>query len=45
VGILDGLSDGDQVIVANLGTFRPGERVTPHRSAMANMNADAGEDQ
>lgn len=45
VGILDGLSDGDQVIVANLGSFRQGERVTPHRSAMANVNADAGEDQ
>lgn len=43
IGILSGLSDGEQVIAANLGTFQPDELVTPHRSAMDNANT--GEDQ
>lgn len=43
VGILDGLSPGERVIAANLGTFQPGELVRPHLSAMA--VAATGEDQ
>lgn len=43
VGILSGLSEGERVIAANLGSFQPGERVTPHRSAMDSANT--GEDQ
>ena len=44
IEILDGLKDGDKVIIANLATFLPGQLVTPHPSAMANSNA-TGEDQ
>jgi hypothetical protein len=36
--ILGGLSDGEQVIVANQASFHTGEMVTPKLSAMANAN-------
>jgi len=39
IGILNGLSDGERVIAANMGTFQPGEEVTPHRSAVESANA------
>lgn len=39
VGILSGLSEGERVIATNLGSFQPGERVIPHRSAMDSANA------
>jgi len=38
IGILNGLSDGERVIAANMGTFQPGEEVTPHRSAVESAN-------
>ena len=42
--ILNGLNEGDEVIVANLATYPPGEVVTPKRSAMSDARV-AGEDQ
>jgi RND family efflux transporter MFP subunit len=39
VGILSGLSDGERVIAANMGTFQPGEEVMPHRSTIDSANA------
>lgn len=36
--ILNGLNDGDKVVVANLSTFQPGEIVTPQRSVSADFS-------
>lgn len=43
VEVLSGLEDGDQVIVANLATFQPGESVQPKQSTMDNLKS--GEEQ
>jgi RND family efflux transporter MFP subunit len=37
--ILNGLRDGEQVIIANQASFQPGELVTPKPSALASINA------
>jgi RND family efflux transporter MFP subunit len=45
VEILNGVKQGDVVIVANLASFLPGEVVTPKRTAMGEANSSAAEDQ
>jgi RND family efflux transporter MFP subunit len=35
IQIVSGLSEGDRVIVGNLGQYHPGQHVDPHESAMA----------
>jgi RND family efflux transporter MFP subunit len=41
VEILSGVREGDVVIVANLGSFLPGELVAPKRSAIGETNSSA----
>ena len=43
VEVLNGLKDGDHVIVANLATFQPMESVQPKQSTMGNLKS--GEEQ
>ena len=44
IQILSGLNEGDRVIVGNLGEYRPGQRVDPQSSALADesYNAEQG---
>ena len=44
VEITRGLSDGDKVIVANLSSFQPGERVAPQTSSMVVTKASGGDE-
>jgi multidrug efflux pump subunit AcrA (membrane-fusion protein) len=39
VEILAGLTEGEKVIVGNLGSYQPGELVTPKASALADNSA------
>jgi len=44
IEILSGLSDGDNVIVANLATFQPGESVRPQRSTMSDLKSTGADE-
>jgi multidrug efflux pump subunit AcrA (membrane-fusion protein) len=44
IQVLSGVSEGDRVIVGNLGEYRPGQRVDPKLSTMVEegYNAERG---
>ncbi|HZL29247.1 MAG TPA: efflux RND transporter periplasmic adaptor subunit [Acidobacteriaceae bacterium] len=44
VEITRGLIDGDKVIVANLASFQPGEKVAPQTSSMVHLGTSGGDD-
>ena len=44
VEITRGLTDGDKVIVANLSSFQPGEKVAPQTSSMVHLQTSGGDE-